>query len=381
MAPQSCDTLLNDAISRYVLNVNEQRTARDRAFGVDTVREMLCNAAYAGYVSGRRDKSKAITGLHEPIVDEALYDRVQDMRRERVRTLKPGRPSNRYLLRGIARCERCQGKMHGTSVGRKLVPRYYCSTRRAEHTRDQPLVHTDVVEAELVEFIADFKPAPGIREEILRRLAGTATADTADTVKRRSSLEERLARAISMSLATSPVPSTWPAARQSTQSLPNSPPAPSPTSTRPARCSRTSRSSGPERQTPPPSASSSRSSSSAYGWTSSVSSPSNRSHPSPPISKPSRKKRRFRGCVKSGSDGGSNPRLSPRRSRWNVALAAGFRGPSTGSWRPVICPVVHWSSSSVLRRPASARAPTRLNATRSSGSASLSAPFNARSAS
>lgn len=177
------------------LNVNEQRTARDRAFGVDTVREMLCNAAYAGYVSGRRDKSKTITGLHEPIVDDALYDRVQDMRRERARTLKPGRPSNRYLLRGIARCERCQGKMHGTSIGRKLVPRYYCSTRRAEHTCDQPLIHTDVVEAQLVEFIADFKPAPGIREEILRRLAGTATTDTADTAKRRSSLEERLARA------------------------------------------------------------------------------------------------------------------------------------------------------------------------------------------
>jgi site-specific DNA recombinase len=59
------------------LNVNEQRTARDRAFGVDTVREMLCNASYAGYVSGHRDTSKAIKGLHEPIVDEALFDRVQ----------------------------------------------------------------------------------------------------------------------------------------------------------------------------------------------------------------------------------------------------------------------------------------------------------------
>jgi DNA invertase Pin-like site-specific DNA recombinase len=76
------------------LNNNEQRTARDRSFGVDTVREMLCNAAYAGYVLGRRDKSKAITGLHEPIVDEPLYDRVQDMRRERAHTkarqLSPG---------------------------------------------------------------------------------------------------------------------------------------------------------------------------------------------------------------------------------------------------------------------------------------------------
>ncbi|HEY5193231.1 MAG TPA: recombinase zinc beta ribbon domain-containing protein [Solirubrobacteraceae bacterium] len=158
---------------------------------MDNVREMLCNIAYAGHVSGRRNKSKAITGWHEAIVDEALYDRVQEMRRQRARTLKPGRPSNRYLLSGIARCERCQGKMHDTAVGRKLVPpRYYCATRRAEHTCDQPLVHTEVVEAQLVESIADFKPAPGICEEILRRLAGTATTDSADTTKRRSSLYE-----------------------------------------------------------------------------------------------------------------------------------------------------------------------------------------------
>jgi hypothetical protein len=85
--------------------------------------------------------------------------------------------------------------MHGAAIGRKLVPRYSCATRRAEHTCDQPLIHTELVEAQLVEFIADFKPAPGTCEEIPRRLAGTATADTADTTKRRSSLEERLARA------------------------------------------------------------------------------------------------------------------------------------------------------------------------------------------
>jgi site-specific DNA recombinase len=88
------------------LNVHEQRTTRSRTFGADTVREMLCNAAYCGYVSPRRDKSKAIKGLHEPIVDEALFDRVQELRRQRARNLKPGRPSQRYLLRGLARCER-----------------------------------------------------------------------------------------------------------------------------------------------------------------------------------------------------------------------------------------------------------------------------------
>ena len=50
------------------LNATGARTARNREFGKDTVREMLCNAAYAGYVSGLRDKTRAIMGLHEAIV-------------------------------------------------------------------------------------------------------------------------------------------------------------------------------------------------------------------------------------------------------------------------------------------------------------------------
>ena len=177
------------------LNVNDQRTARDRAFGVDTVREMLCNTAYCGYVSARRDKTKAIKGLHEAIVEEVLFDRVQLMRRERARTLKPGRPSQRYLLRGLARCERCQGNMQGTAVGRKLAPRYYCATRRAGHACDQPLIHAQLVEEQLVEFVGDFRPAPAICEEILRRLEGATSADTTEAGERRASLEERLRRA------------------------------------------------------------------------------------------------------------------------------------------------------------------------------------------
>lgn len=122
------------------LNVQGQRTTRGRLFTSDTVREMLCNAAYCGYVSGRRDRSKAIKGLHEAIVPEELFDRVQLMRRERARTLKPGRPSPKYVLRGLARCKRCHANMQGTSGGRDLKARYYCATRRANRSCDQPII-------------------------------------------------------------------------------------------------------------------------------------------------------------------------------------------------------------------------------------------------
>jgi DNA invertase Pin-like site-specific DNA recombinase len=44
------------------LNARGARTTRGRAFSKDTVREMLCNTAFCGYVSGLRDKSRAIKG-------------------------------------------------------------------------------------------------------------------------------------------------------------------------------------------------------------------------------------------------------------------------------------------------------------------------------
>ena len=171
-----------------------QRTARGRSFGADTVRDMLCNAAYCGYVCGHRDRTKQIRGLHEAIVPEALFDRVQELRRQRARTLKPGRPSDRYLLRDLAHCRRCLARMHGTGVGRNHVARYYCSTRRKSHACDQPVVPADEAERQLVHFIAGFAPEPSLREEILRRLATGAGPESGETTKRRAALEERLRR-------------------------------------------------------------------------------------------------------------------------------------------------------------------------------------------
>jgi DNA invertase Pin-like site-specific DNA recombinase len=177
------------------LNAKGARTRNDREFCADTVRDMLRNAAYCGYVSGMRDISKSIKGLHEPIVPEELFDRVQQIRHQRARTHKPGRPSNRYLLRGIARCRRCDGKMQGTGVGRNHVARYYCATRRKTRDCDQPVVPADEVERQLVEFIQGFAPEPSVREEILRRLAEDAgSPESSDTTKRRATLEERLRR-------------------------------------------------------------------------------------------------------------------------------------------------------------------------------------------
>jgi len=267
------------------LNVNEQRTTRGRSFGADTVREMLCNAAYAGFVSARRDTSKTIKGVHEAIIEEALFDRVQQMRRQRARTLRPGRPSPRYILRGLAHCRRCHARMQGTTGGRELTARYYCASRRANRSCDQPIAQAEKIERQLVRFITGFAPDHAVRQEVLRRLEANAAPETVETVERRATLEKRLRRTRDLyELGDLPVPNTSRDATRSTPSWPRARRNPSPTSTKHAPCSKTSRSSGRTRPTPTPGATSCTSSSTASGSRTAASSPSNPSHHSCPSS-------------------------------------------------------------------------------------------------
>jgi Recombinase len=112
------------------LNGVRTRTAKGNPFSKDTVREMLVNSADAGFVGARRDKKFEIKDMHPPIVDLAVFERVQEIRSLRTRTLKPGRPTDGYVLSKLARCERCGAAMHGTKGGRNNIRRHYCAGRR-----------------------------------------------------------------------------------------------------------------------------------------------------------------------------------------------------------------------------------------------------------
>jgi hypothetical protein len=97
-------------------------------------------------------------------------------------------------MRGLAHCRRCHARMQGSIGGRDLKARYYCATRRANRSCDQPITSAEKIERQLVEFIADFKLGANVREEILRRLAHVAP-ETTERAARRDELKERLKRA------------------------------------------------------------------------------------------------------------------------------------------------------------------------------------------
>jgi hypothetical protein len=79
--------------------------------------------------------------LHEAIVTDELFDRVQEIRGWRTRVVKPGPPSEDYLLRKLLYCERCGARMHGTRGSKTAIRRYMCSTRR--YVRTDTTSHTE----------------------------------------------------------------------------------------------------------------------------------------------------------------------------------------------------------------------------------------------
>jgi DNA invertase Pin-like site-specific DNA recombinase len=140
------------------LNATGARTARNRPFSRDAVRTILCNAAYCGYVSANRDTSRTHRGLHEPIVSEELFVRVQEMRGWRNRVLKAGPASPEYLLRKLLRCDRCGARMHGCRGGRNSTRRYMCSARTYGTHCGERIVQAERLESQLVQWIRDFRP-------------------------------------------------------------------------------------------------------------------------------------------------------------------------------------------------------------------------------
>jgi DNA invertase Pin-like site-specific DNA recombinase len=184
----------SDRSLAHWLDAKGARTARDRQFGKDTVREMLSNAAYAGYVSGLRDKTRAIRGLHEAIITDELFDQVQEIRSWRTRVIKPGRPSEDYLLRKLLHCEQCGARMHGTRGSRAGIRRYQCSTRRHHGNCEQAMVKAEPLEDQLVNWLHAFQPDAELRQLVLDTIHSATQRHPGEDQQRRRELLTQLDR-------------------------------------------------------------------------------------------------------------------------------------------------------------------------------------------
>ncbi len=132
-------------IARW-LNRNGIKTTRNAPFSKDTVRALLMNRFYAGWVAYRgmsaewtaggkrkrnpRSKTQWTRGSHVALVSDELYERCQKVRRESSRRPTGRKPTTAhiYLLNGLAVCSKCKNKMGCSMVSADTKESYRCKS-------------------------------------------------------------------------------------------------------------------------------------------------------------------------------------------------------------------------------------------------------------
>jgi site-specific DNA recombinase len=116
------------AIAR-ALDAEGAPAPRRHGWSPNALQLILANPAYRGLI---RWNGSLFEGLHEPLVDQELFQKAQQILRRRGEdaSLRRGNPSE-FLLSGLVRCDHCGRAYVGTSAhGRSSRYTYYaCSTR------------------------------------------------------------------------------------------------------------------------------------------------------------------------------------------------------------------------------------------------------------
>jgi len=142
-----------------------------RPFTTYSIRWLLHNSFFAGKIhySGQTYK-----GMHEPIIDESLYDKVQVMLKEaksRCRTHSPR--FRQYLLKGIIRCIYCGYPLWSETDSKGYM--YYREQRNSHGVLNCPAngkaIRCDVIDQTIDNIIQSLILEPSWRERIISKLS------------------------------------------------------------------------------------------------------------------------------------------------------------------------------------------------------------------
>ena len=172
------------------LNISGYRTTGthgSRPFSKDTIKDMLKNRFYVGYISdGQGGWLKA---KHRPFIDLKLFEETQKMRAQRTTNQGTIRSdATIYSLSGITRCAEC-GSTLRSFKGRGRV-RLACNGRLKTGTCSQPSTFLDVYEEQLMAYLKRFNIPDDYQKQILDNQRKLESAY--DVGKERDALEARL---------------------------------------------------------------------------------------------------------------------------------------------------------------------------------------------
>lgn len=193
------------------MNSQDCRTKEDRRFSKDTVREMLQNIFYAGFVlyRGDREKCKGTSyrnkegvlskGLHQAAVDEELFIKCQVFRKKRAtsRTTKQWKKKV-YILAGTIKCDYCGRNLRAQSASNGS--RYYRDTSKIRGFNDcivennsKKSVNAENVEKQLEKIIEELVLPESWKSEI-QKISAIDTKKIVDINSKKIKIEQQINR-------------------------------------------------------------------------------------------------------------------------------------------------------------------------------------------
>lgn len=166
-------------------------TRRGRQWYKDSVRELLQNETYLGYVKYRGD---LYPGNHPAIITQELFSQVQEVRKQHARRPLLVTPERHvYVLSGIARCAHCERSLR--AQGGKKAYKYYRDMSGKRGFTDCPwssrAIRQEQAEEQLARLVTTFRLPADWQQEIREQLA---LPETDGLTAQRARLEDKLRR-------------------------------------------------------------------------------------------------------------------------------------------------------------------------------------------
>lgn len=161
-------------------------------FSKETVRSMLQNETYLGYV---KYKGELYPGLHTPLVTREVFDLSQQVRHDATKTRSGPRQRQYYLLSGLIRCATCECVMRGVSMFsmKQGLRRYYRDAGRERGLScNQKRVRAEVIEGQIERLLSSISLPVTWQER--SALLAQATPEVEQLEERRRMLHARQER-------------------------------------------------------------------------------------------------------------------------------------------------------------------------------------------
>jgi len=163
----------------------------------NAVHRLLKNPLYVGKVVYNDD---LFAGEHEPIIEPATFERVQQILAAKSCGRGPRRGRNpEYLLTGLLFCPKCGKTLttssgRGSNGGRKDYRYYACRTRQAHGPGKCIGVYVPATDIEpaVIGRVREICADPAVRAEVTKRLEAGKTAIADDLVAQRAVAQEKI---------------------------------------------------------------------------------------------------------------------------------------------------------------------------------------------